>query len=153
MQVYVGVKQPFNWQFSATPVVDLAWAESVAVLEERGHIVVLDNLWEECTVDVVTLQGLVLIPSSKDVTTCVQPAILDPSKPGLIFEVANGEPTFEAEFVVDVLVDEEVAERFVERHENDPVVAGGKWFDFLDAKLVYVEASNSQPHSLAKVPQ
>ena len=94
-----------------------------------------------------------MVSPSKDVSAGVEPSILDPSNPRRVLEVAKGEPRFEAKFVVNVLVDEKVPERFVKGHEDDPVVASDKRLDSLDAESVYVETSNSQPHRFVEVPQ
>ena len=64
----------------------------------------------------MALQRLVLVSSSEDITTLVQPAILDTSEPRRVLEVAKCEASLDTKLAIDVLVDEEIAKGLVKRH-------------------------------------
>ena len=64
----------------------------------------------------MALQRLVLVSSSEDITTLIQPAIFDTSEPRRVLEVAKCEATLNTKLAIDVLIDEEIAKRLVKRH-------------------------------------
>ena len=99
----------------------LANAEPLIVLENGSHLVVGNDLIKELTVDVVALQGLAVLSSAEDVAAGAQPSVHQGDS-GRVLKVSKREAGLDVLCIVYELVDEEVGEGLVERHQNHLVI-------------------------------
>ena len=66
------LKNPLDRHITLLLAIELARPESFLVLVDGDHLVVCDKLIQHLTVKVPALQGLIWLPSARDVTTTFQ---------------------------------------------------------------------------------
>ena len=152
VQASVGFKDPANGHIRSRLAVDFSRSESIIILKNSRHLIVLDNKLEHLTVDVVALQGLASFSTAENIAIVAEPGINDADAWGVL-EVTKGEALLDVLGGLHISMHKEVSKRPKQWQEDHFVVLRDQFFDHIDRLCVYPETLNSVSNHLVEVPE
>ena len=146
----ISIQNPLNTEIWRRAPIELASPHALRVLKDHRQLVVLDNLLEQCAVNVSTLERLLITAPTVNVASLFKPLFKELNV-GHVLNVTKYEWHLHIEVVVDIGVNEEIGERLVNWHQDYLLALFEQALDVVERCCVDVEAADGPTHQFVEV--